>query len=228
MKNLLTCDINGRTYMSYASRQRCSKGRATQSGAHSSPRAGTPARGCRTLGSRVVGHQAPSLSLSAACSATPTTRPGTRRQGLLYGQAFAPFGGNAPDLRRLDRFDPERDRQPSRAGGTPSWGRPWLTTRLGRQRTLRVEYQFDRLGAEKLAQVYACLVPDPMQLPGRAAPPLPGNNQEVLNDQSGRYLRPGVLGPPEGEPHDRQPSGSLDGLCPSPRVQSSSRVALPG
>jgi len=128
MKNLLTCDINRRTYMSYASRQRCSKGRATQSGAHSSPRAGTPARGCRTLGSRVVGHQASSLSLSAAGSATPTTRPGTRRQGLFYGQALAPPGGKAPDLRRLDRLDPERDRQPSRAGGTPSRGRPWLTT----------------------------------------------------------------------------------------------------
>ena len=42
---------------------------------------------------------------------------------------------------------------------------------LGRQRTLRGEYQFDRLGAEKLAQVYACLVPDPMQLPGRGARP---------------------------------------------------------
>jgi len=128
MKNLLTCDINGRTYMSYASRQRCSKGRATQSGACSSPRAGTAARGCRTLGSRVVGHQASSLSSSAACSATPTTRPGTRRQSLLYGQALAPSGGNAPDLRRLDRFDPQRDRQPSRASGTPSWGGPWLTT----------------------------------------------------------------------------------------------------
>jgi hypothetical protein len=129
MKNLLTCDINRRTYMSYASRQRCSKSRAAQSGSHPPPRACAPSRGCRTLGSRVVGHQAPSLSLSAACSATPTTRPGTRRQGLLYGQALAPSGGNAPDLRRLDRFDPQRDRQPSRASGTPSWGRAWLTTR---------------------------------------------------------------------------------------------------
>src|SRR5208283_395174 len=129
MKNLLTCDINGRIYMSYASRQRYSKSRATQSSAHPPPRACATSRGCRTLGARVVGDQASSLSLSAACSATPATRPGTRRQGLLYGQAFAPSGGHAPDLRRLDRFDPERDRQPSRAGGTPSWGRPWLTTR---------------------------------------------------------------------------------------------------
>ena len=129
MKNLLTCDINRRTYMSYASRQRCSKSRPAQSGSHPPPRACATSRGCRTLGSRVVGDQASSLSLSAACSATSTTRSGTRCQGLLYGQAFAPFGGHAPDLRRLDGFDPERDRQPRRASDTPSWGRPWLTTR---------------------------------------------------------------------------------------------------
>ena len=129
MKNLLTCDINRRIYMSNGTRQRGSKSRSAQSCPHPPPRACTTSRGCRTLGSRVVGVQASSLSLSAACSATPTTRPGTRRQGLLYRQALAPFGGDAPDLRRLDRFDPERDRQPSHASGTPSWGRPWLTTR---------------------------------------------------------------------------------------------------
>jgi len=128
MKNLLTCDINRRIYMSNGTRQRCSKSRSAQSGAHPPPRACATSRGCRTLGSRVVGDQASSLSLSAACSATPATCPGTRRQGLLYRQALAPSGGNAPDLRRLNRLDPERDRRPSRASDTPSWGRPWLTT----------------------------------------------------------------------------------------------------
>jgi hypothetical protein len=129
MKNLLTCDISRRTYMSDGTRQRCSKSPAAQSGSHPPPRACATSRGRRTLGSRLVRHQASSLSLSAACSAAPTTRPGTRCQGLLYSQAFAPSGGNAPDLRRRDRLNPERDRQPSRASGTPSWGRPWLTTR---------------------------------------------------------------------------------------------------
>ena len=135
MKNLLTCDINRRIYMSNGTRQRCSKSRSAQSGAHPPPRACATSRGCRTLGSRVVGDQASSLSLSAACSATPATCPGTRRQGLLYRQALAPSGGNAPDVRRLDRLDPERDRQPRRAGGTASWGRPWLTIRqVGNER----------------------------------------------------------------------------------------------
>jgi len=129
MKNLLTCDINRRTYMSYASRQRCSKGRATQSGAHSSPRAGTPVRGCRTLGPRLVRHQAPSLSLPPARPATQRTRSGGRRQGVFYRQAFSPFSGKAEDVCHLHRFDSERDRQPSGAGGPSPWGRPWLTAR---------------------------------------------------------------------------------------------------
>jgi hypothetical protein len=38
-------------------------------------------------------------------------------------------------VRHLNRLDVERDRQPSVAGGTPSRGRPWLTTRqVGNER----------------------------------------------------------------------------------------------
>jgi hypothetical protein len=128
MKNLLTCDINRRTHMSYDSRQRCSKGRATQSGAHASSRAGTPARGRRTLGPRLVRYQAPSLSLPPARPATQTTRSGRRCQSIFYRQAFPPFGRKAEGVCRLHRFDAERDRQPSGAGGPSPWGRPWLTT----------------------------------------------------------------------------------------------------
>jgi len=127
MKNLLTCDINRRTYMSYATRRRCSKSRATQSGAHPSPCTGTPARGGRTLGRRLVRHQAPSLSLPPTRPATQTTRAGGRRQGVFYRQAFSPFSRKAEDVCRLHRLDAERDRQPRGAGGSPAWGRPWLT-----------------------------------------------------------------------------------------------------
>ena len=129
MKNLLTCDRNGRTYMSYGTRQRGSKSRATQSGAHASPRARALARGGRTLGSRLVRHQAPSLSLSPACPTTQTSGSGRRRQGIFYGQAFSPFGRKAEGLCRLHRFDVERDCQPGGAGGAASWRRPWLTAR---------------------------------------------------------------------------------------------------
>jgi hypothetical protein len=129
MKNLLTCDINRRTHMSHDPRHRCAEGRAAQSGSHPTPRARATARGCRTLGPGLVHLQAPSLSLSPAGSATETTGSRRRCQSLFYGQAFAPSGGNAPDVRRLDRIDFERDRQPSVAGGPASWGRPSLTAR---------------------------------------------------------------------------------------------------
>ena len=72
----------------------------------------------------------------------------------------------------------------------------------GRQRTLRLEYQFDRLLPEKLAQAYELLVPARVRPTAGAATGQTGGDQEVLNDETGRYLRPCVLGPPEREPHD--------------------------
>jgi len=129
MKNLLTCDINRRIYMSYGTRQRCSKSPATQSGTYASARAGAPTRGGRTPGSRLVRHQAPSLSLSPACPTTQTTGSGRRRQDIFYRQAFSPFGRKAAGLCRLHRLDAERDCQPCRAGGAAAWGRPWLSAR---------------------------------------------------------------------------------------------------
>ena len=127
MKNLLTCDINGRTYMSYASRYRCAEGRAAQSGSHPTSGARTTAPSCRALGPRLDHLQAPSLSLSPSGSEAPTARSCRRCQSFFYGQAFAASGANAPHVRCLDRIDLERDRQPSVAGGPAPWGRPWLT-----------------------------------------------------------------------------------------------------
>jgi hypothetical protein len=129
MKSLLICDIKERTLMSYGPRQRCSEGRAAQSGSHPAPRTRATARGCRPPGSRLVHLQAPSLSLSPTGSAAQTTGSRGRRQSLFYGQAFAPFSGKSPDLRRLDGIDTERDHQPGLAGSIASWGRPWLTAR---------------------------------------------------------------------------------------------------
>ena len=129
MKNLLTRDINRRTHMSYASRQRCSEGRAAQSGSYPPGRARATTRGCRTPGPGLGGLQAPSLSLSSAGSATQASDSRGRCQGLLYRQTLASSGGYAPDVRRLNRLDLERDRQSSVAGIAASWGRPWLTAR---------------------------------------------------------------------------------------------------
>ena len=127
MKNLLTCDINRRTYMSYASRYRYTEGRAAQSGSHPTSGARTTAPSCRALGPRVVHFQAASLSLPRSGSAAQTARSCAGCQSFFYGQAFATSGGNAPHVRCLHRIDLERDRQPSVAGGPAPWGRPWLT-----------------------------------------------------------------------------------------------------
>ena len=127
MKNLLTCDIIRRTYMSHGTRQRCSQGRATQSGAYPPARAWAIARGGRTPGSRLVRHQAPGLSLSPACPTSQTTGSRRRRQSIFYREAFSPFSRKAKDVCRLDRIDAERDRQSSGAVSVAAWGRPWLT-----------------------------------------------------------------------------------------------------
>ena len=135
MKKFLTCDINRRIYMSYGPCHGCSEGRAAQLGSHLVARSGFSARGRRTPCPGLLHLQTPSLSLSRAGPATPTPASGGRWQSLFYGQAFAPFGGKTSEVRHLHRFDLERDRQPSAAGGTTSWGRPWLTIRqVGNER----------------------------------------------------------------------------------------------
>jgi len=135
MKKILTCDISGRTYMSYGPCHRCSEGRAAQLGSRPLARTGFSSPGCRTPCTELLHLQAPSLSLSRTGAATPPPASGRRCQSLFYGQAFAPFGGKTPDVRQLHRVDLERDRQSSAAGGTASWGRPWLTIRqVGNER----------------------------------------------------------------------------------------------
>jgi len=57
-----------------------------------------------------------------------------------------------------------------------------------RQRTLRLEYQFDRLLAEKLARAYELLAPDQVR-PTRADACGFADSQEVLTDETGSTLR---------------------------------------
>ena len=63
----------------------------------------------------------------------------------------------------------------------------------GRQWTLRLEYQFDRLLPEKLAQAYELLVPAKARPTAGAITGQTSGEQEVLNDATGRHLRPCVL-----------------------------------
>ena len=69
----------------------------------------------------------------------------------------------------------------------------------GEQRTIRLEYHFDRLLAEKLAQAYELLVPERRGFADIAH----ARGQEVLNDENSRPLRPRILRSAEGGPHNR-------------------------
>jgi hypothetical protein len=75
----------------------------------------------------------------------------------------------------------------------------------GEHRGIRLEYRFDRLLAEKLAQAYEVLVPERR---GTQVYGLKG-----LNDENGGNLRASILRPAKGEPYDRQPSDSASAIC---------------
>ena len=128
-KKCLTCVVNRRIDMSDASRQPYPKGRTAQRGPHPSAAVSALARGCPAIGPELLHLRAPSLSLPRAGTATQAPRPGRRYQSVLHRQAFAPSRRATPRLRRFDRIDLERDRQPCLLGGTTPRGRSWLTRR---------------------------------------------------------------------------------------------------
>ena len=128
-KNCLTCDINRRIYMSNVPRQPYPKGRTAQLGAQPFAAVSALARGCSAIGPQMLHLRAPGLSLPPAGTATQAPSPGRRCQSVLYSQAFAPSRTAAPRLRRFDRIDLERDRQPCLLGDTAPRGRTWLTRR---------------------------------------------------------------------------------------------------
>jgi len=126
-KKCLTCDINGRIYLSDASRQPYPKGRTAQLGPHPSAAVSALARGCPAIGPELLHLRAPSLSLPRAGTTTQAPSPGRRCQSVLHYQAFAPSRTATPRLRRFDRIDLKRDRQPCLLGGAAPRGRSWLS-----------------------------------------------------------------------------------------------------
>ena len=77
---------------------------------------------------------------------------------------------------------------------------------------VRLEYRFDRHLSDKLARAYARLAP----LRQRSA--RPASQEELNHDQDSRHLCPGVVGPPEGERHDRQSDSCSAGMRPQARI----------
>jgi hypothetical protein len=91
----------------------------------------------------------------------------------------------------------------------------------GTARNLRLEYQFDRLLEEKLAQVFEVLAPEKFGSIGAIA-----ETKEAMNDQAGSHLRAGVFGSTEGRSHDREPDGGVDPVCGDGGIRRTQRVDL--
>ena len=127
LKKYLSHDVYRRTCMSNASRQPYPKGRTAQLGAHPSAALSALARSGPTIGPELLHLRTPGLSLPRAGTATQAPRPGRRYQSVLHRQAFARSRRATPRLRRFDRIDSKRDRQPCLLGGTAPRGRSWLT-----------------------------------------------------------------------------------------------------
>ena len=71
--------------------------------------------------------------------------------------------------------------------------------RNGKGRAIRLDYQFDRLLAEKLAQAYELLVPERSSLADNAQK----HCREAMNLENISDLRTSFIRPAAGEPHGR-------------------------
>src|SRR3974390_1290802 len=214
-------------YMADGPRQRCPEGRTAQPGAHLTSATRATARGRRAPCTRLLHLPAPGLSLSRAGAAAQTSGSGRRCESIVHGQVVAQPGRQASRVRRLDWADLKRDCQPGGVDRTPSRGRTWLAGRIG-PRTLRLEYQFDRLLPAKLARAYELLVPDQVRPALGSGGDQFAGRQEVLNHESSGAVRSCVVGSPERESHDFQPGGGTDRIRRQPWIPGSTRVALPG
>jgi len=85
-----------------------------------------------------------------------------------------------------------------------------------------LEYRFDRLLEEKLAQVFQALVPEKFGNIGAIA-----ETKEAMNDQAGSDLRAGVIGSTEGRSHDREPDSGVDPVRGAGGIRRTQRVDIP-
>jgi hypothetical protein len=84
-----------------------------------------------------------------------------------------------------------------------------------------LEYRFDRLFEEKLAQVFQVLAPAKCGIIGAVA-----ETKEAMNDQTRSHLRASVIESTEGRPHDREPDGGADSVRGDGRIRRAQRVDL--
>jgi hypothetical protein len=84
---------------------------------------------------------------------------------------------------------------------------------------IQLEYRFDRLLSDKLAQAFQLLVPDQRRPVSTAVSNRTAQTSEMSKEQTSGDLRPGLFGSPEGEPHHSQPDGSAVGSRVGTRIR---------
>src|SRR6266478_6122932 len=123
----LCCVIYGCTVVTYGSRQRARKSRASQP----CPRTAAAVRSSARCGSADgAGPQclsASSLSLSAAGPSFEATSPHRRHQGRFHREALPRVGTTSALVREHHWSIAKRDRQPGVAGGPEAEKRAWLS-----------------------------------------------------------------------------------------------------
>ncbi len=82
---------------------------------------------------------------------------------------------------------------------------------------IQMLYSHDRLGNEKISQIYRMLVPEKIWR----------NGVGDTHEDSGT-LRTGILGEAKGGTDDREPDGGPQGVCTGQWLNGGARVDIPG
>ena len=94
-------------------------------------------------------------------------------------------------------------------------------------RVLRLEYRFDRLSADKLAQAYQLLVPDRRRAIAETSAESFRPHSEINDEQTRGDLCSSVFRSAEREPHDCEPDGGSDRARRSERLYRAGGMGLP-
>lgn len=188
--------------MTYESSQRCAEGRASKPCSRSSAEVRPTAGGSRAIGGRLCDLPATGLSVPTTGSAAEEAGPNERREVGVHREAVTKFDSTSAVVRKGEGVVDQRSGQSGLARIATWRAKAWV--RRTPRWILVVEYRFDRLLAEKLAQVYQVLVPDKRWATGRVVPASATPSLEVRDEQDSRHLRTSLFRPTEGESHDRQ------------------------
>jgi hypothetical protein len=85
----------------------------------------------------------------------------------------------------------------------------------GKRREIQMLYSHDRLGDEKISQIYGMLVPEKRWKIGDA-------------HEDGSALCPSILRETKGGADDREPDGSSQGVCKNQWLYGIAGVDIPG